>query len=177
VRPRTSYHYPAEDVSRNLPNRKKTKTATLRSSITPGTVLVLLAGRFRGKRVVFLKQLKSGLLLITGPFKINGVPLRRVNQSYVLATSTKLDIAAAKIDDKFNDAYFKRPSHARGKKGEAEFFASHKEKTQIEATRVADQKAVDGAIIAAAKKTPLIKAYLHSSFSLTHGQFPHELKF
>lgn len=113
--------YPADDEKKHYKKSPKNRTAKLRKGITPGSVLVLLAGRFRGRRVVFLKQLTSGLLLVTGPYKVNGVPLKRVNQAYTLTTSSKVDIKgvdAAKIDD----VLFKK-EHQTKKAGENKFFA------------------------------------------------------
>lgn len=67
---KTSKWYPADNIPTPVASAKTArnckKTAKLRASIVPGTILILLSGRFRGKRVVFLKQLKSGALLITG---------------------------------------------------------------------------------------------------------------
>ena len=63
---------------------------------------------------------------VTGPFKVNGVPLRRVNQSYVIATSTKVDIAGLNVE-KFDDKYFSKKVEKKKKKGEGEFFEAEKE--------------------------------------------------
>ncbi|KAF7727218.1 hypothetical protein EC973_007916 [Apophysomyces ossiformis] len=171
---KASRFYPAEDVPKPKVSRKVAKAASLRASITPGTVVILLAGRYRGKRVVVLKQLDSGLLLVTGPFKVNGVPLRRVNQAYVIATSVKLDLAGVKLDDaKFNDAYFKKSAVAK----KEEFLGEEKKKAAFPESKAADQKAVDKALLEVVVKTPFLRQYLASTFSLSKGQFPHAMKF
>ncbi|KAJ4728952.1 60S ribosomal protein L6 [Melia azedarach] len=169
--------YPADDVKKPLVNKRRPKPTKLRASITPGTVLILLAGRFMGKRVVFLKQLPSGLLLVTGPFKINGVPLRRVNQSYVIATSTKVDISTVDVE-KFDDKYFAKEAEKKKNKGEAEFFEAEKEvKKALPEGKKEDQKTVDGALMKSIEAVPDLKTYLSARFSLKLGMKPHELVF
>ncbi|MBA0630638.1 hypothetical protein Godav_002713 [Gossypium davidsonii] len=165
------------DVKKPLLNKRKPKPTKLRASITPGTVLILLAGRFMGKRVVFLKQLTSGLLLVTGPFKINGVPLRRVNQSYVIATSTKVDISGVNVE-KFDDKYFAKEVEKKKKKGEGEFFEAEKEdKKTLPDEKKEDQKTVDASLIKSIEGVVDLKAYLAARFSLKSGMKPHELVF
>ena len=39
---------------------------------------------------------------------MNGVPLRRVNQAYVISTSTKVDLSNFKLPERLSDDFFKR---------------------------------------------------------------------
>eukprot|EP00928_Gymnodinium_smaydae_P099214 TRINITY_DN93_c0_g4_i2.p2 TRINITY_DN93_c0_g4~~TRINITY_DN93_c0_g4_i2.p2 ORF type:complete len:180 (+),score=62.95 TRINITY_DN93_c0_g4_i2:64-603(+) len=150
------------------------KPTKLRKNISPGSVLILLAGRFRGRRVVFLKQLESGLLLVTGPYAVNGVPLRRVNQRYCIATSTKVDLKEADYA-KITDAHFARDAKKKQKKGESGFFAEGSEKTALPEAKKAEQKKADEALVKSLKAD--VKSYLKSRFSLTSNMYPHEMKF
>merc|ERR1712028_93387 len=168
--------YPTEDTPAKAKSTFKAGTAKLRDSITAGTVLILLSGRFRGKRVVFLKQLDSGLCCVTGPFKVNGVPLRRVNQAFCIATSTKVDVSKVKTD-KFTDAYFKKPESAKKQKSEGEFFATQPEKEPLSADKIADQKTIDEALLKSIKAVPDLEHYLAARFTLTGGAAPHRMKF
>jgi large subunit ribosomal protein L6e len=202
VKKKTPKAYPEDDLRHPLFSRKNShKPAHLRKSLVPGTVLILLAGRYRGRRVIFLKQLKSGLLLITGPFKLNGVPLRRVNQAYVIATSTRIGLPF-KVDAKYDDKYFAKPKAQKKKKSEADFFAQPKSEEKKEEKKDAaadktkkaekkkpvrksnasddrkkDQKDVDAKILPLIKKVPYLKWYLRAKFSLQKGQYPHMMKF
>jgi len=174
--------YPTQDKIKKRPAKQlfKDHKRNIRSSITPGTVLVLLAGSHKGKRVVFIKQLKSGLLLVTGPFGINACPLRRISQRYVIGTHTKIDLSEVTLPEQISDEYFKRQRQKRAKKEEGDIFQKKKEGYKVSDTRKADQKEVDKQVLAAIRKHPdrkVLLAYLSSMFGLRSSQFPHRLQF
>ena len=167
-------YYPADDIKPKVASERDAASkgiAKLKKGLKPGSVLIMLGGRFRGKRVIFLKQLASGLLLVTGPYKVNGVPMRRMNQAYVIATSTKVNVSAVKVDH-VNDDYFAR-TVANTKAAEGEFFEAEAAAPALSAERKSDQKSVDAAI----KLDSTMKAYLNAKFSLKKGQYPHMMKF
>merc|ERR1711997_1430073 len=162
-----SYDRPAAGTSVNFFSKHK---RSLRSTLTPGRICIVLAGPHKGKRVIVLKQLASGLVLITGPMKLNGCPMRRINQIYLLATENALDVSGVKLPEHINDDYFKHAKPEKVKK--EEYKPSEQRKT--------DQAALDVEILEVIKKHPeasSLKAYLKATFHLSKGQYPHKMAF
>lgn len=78
--------------------------------------------------------------MVTGPYAINGVPLRRINQAYVIPTSTKVDIGGLKTD-KFTDSYFAKTKANKQKHAEG-FFVRTNELTEEDKKNI-DRKKKD----------------------------------
>merc|ERR1712034_245784 len=172
---KASRFYPTEDVKKPLRHRQTPRPTKLRKSLTPGTIVILLAGRHKGKRVVFLKDLReSGLILVTGPYQVNGVPLRRVPQSYVIATQTKVDVSGVD-SDKLDADTFKRQKKAKGTSDN--MFEESADGYTPSEERKALQQTVDEAIIGEISKEPHLRKYMQQLFTLRKNQFPHEMVF
>merc|ERR1712066_292931 len=174
-------YYPGEDQKQHFVRKCKTPAPSKgRKCIVPGSVVILLSGRFRGKRVVCLKRLESGLLLVTGPYKVNGVPLKRVNAAYVVPTSTTVDVKGCDVS-KVNDAYFARSTRKSASKGENAFFNNEVEMTEEDkknlANKKAMQKTVDAKLLEAVKKVEHLAGYLRTRFSLRNNMRFHEMSF
>lgn len=176
-------NYPTKTFVKKRPSKQafSKHQRNTRKNLKPGRVLILLAGRHQGKRVVLLKTLESGLLLVTGPFALNSCPLRRVSQRYVIGCTARVDLGAYKVPETLNDAYFRRLKIKKEKKsGEGDIFATKKERFVPNEQRKKDQKEVDTAILKAIKAHPegkFFKKYLQNMFALTSSQYPHRMKF
>merc|ERR1711962_1101780 len=146
--------YPTEDVKKPLRHRKTVRPSKLKKSLTPGTIAILLAGRHKGKRVVFLKDLQdSGLILVTG-------------------TQTKIDISGCDLD--IDADLFKRQAKA---KAANEMFEESSEGYSPSEERKALQERVDESIIGEISKEPHLRKYMQQLFTLRKKQFPHEMVF
>merc|ERR1712242_337669 len=153
---------------------------SVRSSLSAGTVAIVLAGVHKGKRVIVLKSLETGLLLVTGPFKLNGTPLRRMGQRFLLATSTKVDVSGVKVPESINDKYFARIKAEKSAKKEGDIFDAKKEGYKPSEQRKKDQAEIDKQVLAAVKahkEGKALKQYLKAPFALSKGQFPHKMSF
>jgi large subunit ribosomal protein L6e len=152
-----------------------------RKNLVPGRVVILLAGRHKGKRVIVMKALATGLLLVNGPYYLNRCPLRRVSQRYVIATKTRVNIKKVKLPEHLNDSYFKRPSKkGKNKNAEGDIFAKKEEKYLPTEQRKQDQKVVDKQVKEALKTHRLynvLKKYLKEPFGLKTNQYPHRMRF
>ena len=168
--------YPVADSKKHFSRKcKEPKKSHISAELKPGQVVILLSGRFRGRRVVFLKKLESNLLLVTGPYKYNGVPLKRVNAAYVLPTNTVLKVGGD-VAKSVNDDLFKKVEIER--KSEKDFFVEDSvKKGRVSDDRKKAQNEVDTAVKKAVDEVPMMKEYLRNRFALKSGDKPHLMKF
>merc|ERR1711962_1452035 len=101
IKPKFDYPTSVKVVNKTSKNLFSKQKRSLRPSLSAGVIAIVL------------EQLGTGLLLVSGPYALNGCPLRRVNQRYLLATKTKVDVSGVKVPDHINDAYFKRAAAAK----------------------------------------------------------------
>merc|ERR1712128_356984 len=99
--------YPTKDpapkgTSKNFFSKHARK---LRASLAPGAIAIVLAG----------------------VHNLNGCPMRRVNQRYLLATSAKIDLAGVAVPENVNDRYFARVKAEKSAKKEGDIFDAKKE--------------------------------------------------
>ncbi|CAH8616730.1 unnamed protein product [Schistosoma bovis] len=174
-------------------SKKILKKWRLRPSLREnGVIVILLAGRHRGKRVVSLGRQKStGLLLVTGPYCYNGCPLRRVHPDYVIATKTKIDLSSLSLPERIHTKkYFTRTTKCKSFKtkhnhNHFDEILEHGINTERSAykpndERKTDQIYIDNEVRKAIKShtdSKLLISYLKSLFSIGKHDKPHEMLF
>ena len=127
-----------------------------------------------------------------------------MNQRFVVATSTSIDLSGVKVPEKIDDEYFRRARKEKkgAAKKEGDIFEAKKEsykvseqvtyanesiyqllkilKYQASDERKQDQVDVDKLVLAVIKKNKegaVLKQYLRHTFALSKGQYPHQMAF
>ncbi len=113
---------------------------------------------------------------VAGPFSVNGVPLKRVNAAYVIATVTKVALPK-KLPKDIDDSYFAKEESEEPAAGEDKFFAPTKKTVETSDERKKTQEAFDKAIAPAVTKDEMLAGYLKATFTLSKGDKPHKMIF
>lgn len=88
------------------------------------------------------KSVACPVRVLTHSSRLNGVPLRRVNQAYVIATSTKVDIGSVSVPESVSDSFFAKPKGVKSTK-EGEFFGEGEQKVEVPEAKKTEQKVSD----------------------------------
>ena len=108
------------------------------------------------------------------------MPLKRVSQAYVIATSKVVDVSSTTaavegVTDDLFSAKKERADKAKALSAEEDFFgAAKKVKGETSDARKALQLKVDAAF---SKLDEITKKYLKAKFALSSNQRPHAMKF
>lgn len=148
----------------NKLNFKKPSTKKIKKTISnlkPGSVLILLSQKLLGKKVILINTTESGLLVVTGPFSLNGISLRRVNKKYTIQSGAELRVENFNsptliLNSRlFNDEYFETLAKSKSRSFDLKkhnFVISHRIR----------QNYIDKYIHEYLKKDFFIKAYLRT---------------
>ncbi|KAF7682530.1 60S ribosomal protein L6 [Astathelohania contejeani] len=104
ISPPEAGYYPADDLPKyveKLRKRAEIKPKPRRTDLVKGNIVVVLEGEYASMRVVYLGQLDNYMALCIGPSSVNGIPLFKINERYLLRTSMVLDF---KIDVNVKDS-------------------------------------------------------------------------
>ena len=103
------------------------------------------------------------------------MPIKRVNQAYVIATSQKVELP--KKLPAIDDAYFAREAEEKAEDDEGVFSAQKAGGSGPSDQRKKDQDAMDKEMMKSIGKVEMLEAYLKAKFSLKNGDKPHEMVF
>lgn len=109
-----------------------------------------------------------------GPYKLNGVPLKRVNQKYAIATKTTVDVSGVNVSA-VDDALFAREKTQ--KKDKLADLSAEPVKKSVSPQRQELQTKIDAELATKIAKVPMLDAYLKAKFSLSKADKPHALIF
>lgn len=95
----------SQKINQLVKEKSKKKVYKIEKNFKKGTILILLGLKFKGKKCVFLKFTQNGSMVITGPYRMNGIPLRRINPKYAFLTEIKINLNYLNLNF-LSDRYF-----------------------------------------------------------------------